>query len=67
MASPTGSEDDPVDEDYNIDEEFLSTGADLPFAEFVTTDNDVLTCESQSVAEIVVEVVGARRLKTARE
>ncbi|KAH7966109.1 hypothetical protein HPB49_013881 [Dermacentor silvarum] len=41
-----------------MDEEFLSTGADVPFAEFVSIDNDVLTCELQSVVEIVAEVVG---------
>ncbi|XP_049528908.1 tigger transposable element-derived protein 6-like [Dermacentor silvarum] len=52
------SEDDPVACDYDMDEEFLSTGADVPFAEFVAIDNDVPTCEPQSVAEIVAEVVG---------
>ncbi|KAH7979793.1 hypothetical protein HPB49_011088 [Dermacentor silvarum] len=52
------NEDDPVACDYDMDEEFLSTGADVPFAEFVAIDNDVPTCEPQSVAEIVAEVVG---------
>ncbi|KAH6921440.1 hypothetical protein HPB50_000588 [Hyalomma asiaticum] len=52
------SEDDYVDEDCDIDEEFLSTGADVPFAEFVAIDKDVPTCEPQSIAEIVAEVVG---------
>lgn len=37
---------------------FFSTGADVPFAEFVAIDNDVPTCEPQSIAEIVAEVVG---------
>ncbi|KAH7980494.1 hypothetical protein HPB49_016673 [Dermacentor silvarum] len=50
------SEDDPVARDYDMDEEFLSTGADVPFDEFVVID-DVPTCKLQSVAEIVVEVV----------
>ncbi|KAL1416332.1 hypothetical protein MTO96_028056 [Rhipicephalus appendiculatus] len=55
------SEDDPVacasDIDDDINEEFLSTGADAPFAEFVSIDDNVPTCEPQSVAEIVAEVV----------
>ncbi|KAH7937043.1 hypothetical protein HPB49_007560 [Dermacentor silvarum] len=40
-----------------MDEEFLSTGVDVPFAEFVAIDNDVPTCEPQSVAEIAAEGV----------
>ncbi|KAH7959750.1 hypothetical protein HPB49_013539 [Dermacentor silvarum] len=52
------SEDDPVACDFELVEEFLSTGADVPFAEFVAIDNDVPTCEPQSVAEIVAEVLG---------
>ncbi|KAH7958795.1 hypothetical protein HPB49_005170 [Dermacentor silvarum] len=52
------SENDPEACDYDMDEEFLSTGADVPFTEFVAIDNDVPTCEPQSVAEIVAEVVG---------
>ncbi|KAH6937980.1 hypothetical protein HPB50_006072 [Hyalomma asiaticum] len=52
------SEDGPVNEDCDMDEEFLSTGADVPFAEFVAIGNDVPTCEPQSIAEIVAEVVG---------
>ncbi|KAL1421398.1 hypothetical protein MTO96_000476 [Rhipicephalus appendiculatus] len=54
------SEDDPCasDIDDDINEEFLSTGADAPCAEFVSIDDNVLTCEPQSVAEIVAEVVG---------
>ncbi|KAL1422629.1 hypothetical protein MTO96_021880 [Rhipicephalus appendiculatus] len=57
------SEDDPVacasDIDDDINEEFLSTGADAPScAEFVSIDDNVPTCEPQSVVEIVAEVVG---------
>ncbi|KAL1434666.1 hypothetical protein MTO96_011483, partial [Rhipicephalus appendiculatus] len=61
LASKERSEDDPVacasDLD-DINEEFLSTGTDAPFAEFVSIDDNVPTCEPQSVAEIVAEVVG---------
>ncbi|KAH7952511.1 hypothetical protein HPB52_023846 [Rhipicephalus sanguineus] len=61
------SEDDPVarasDIDDDIDEEFLSTGADAPFAKFVSIDDNVPTCEPQSVAEIVAEVVGGDAAK----
>ncbi|KAH7983113.1 hypothetical protein HPB52_009280 [Rhipicephalus sanguineus] len=61
------SEDDPVacasDTDDDIDEEFLSTGADAPFAELVSIDDNVPTCEPQSVAEIVAEVVGDNAAK----
>lgn len=49
---------EPSDDYAEIDEEFRSTGADGLFSEFVAVDDNVLTCEPQSVAEIVAEVRG---------
>ncbi|KAH6938472.1 hypothetical protein HPB50_009619 [Hyalomma asiaticum] len=51
------AEDTVCNEDNPVDEEFLSSGADVPFAEFVAIDSYVPTCELQSVGEIVAEVV----------
>ncbi|KAH8031871.1 hypothetical protein HPB51_021060 [Rhipicephalus microplus] len=63
----TASEDTESSEDYpkacasdmddDIDEEFLSTGTNVPSAEFISIDDNIPTCEPQSVAGIVVEVV----------
>ncbi|KAL1469900.1 hypothetical protein MTO96_040792 [Rhipicephalus appendiculatus] len=39
------SEDDPCASDIDINEEFLSTGADAPCAEFVSIDDNVPTCK----------------------
>ncbi|KAH6925411.1 hypothetical protein HPB50_004957 [Hyalomma asiaticum] len=50
-----------------MDEEFLSTGTDVPFSEFVAIDNDVPTCEPQSIAEIIAEVVGDNAVEVAAD
>lgn len=47
----------PLDYDNDMDEEYLSTVADVLFAEFIATDDNVPTCEPQSFAKIVAEVV----------
>ncbi|KAH8040896.1 hypothetical protein HPB51_013066 [Rhipicephalus microplus] len=59
VMSPRIAEDDSLvsDIDEAIDEELLSSGANAPFAEFVSIDDNVQTCELQSVAEIVTGAV----------
>ncbi|CAN7977827.1 unnamed protein product, partial [Ixodes persulcatus] len=39
-------------EDDDVDEEFRSAGAKLAFSDFVTVDDDVPTCDPQTVADI---------------
>ncbi|KAH8018886.1 hypothetical protein HPB51_013566 [Rhipicephalus microplus] len=64
------SKGDPVacasDIDDGVKAEFLSTGTDARFTEFVSIDDNVPNCEFQSVAEIAAEVVGGAAAKEAR-
>ncbi|EEC05912.1 hypothetical protein IscW_ISCW004321, partial [Ixodes scapularis] len=43
-------------EDDDMDEEPRSTGAELAFSNFVAVDDDVPTCNPQTVADIVAEL-----------
>ncbi|KAG0417050.1 hypothetical protein HPB47_005912 [Ixodes persulcatus] len=50
--SPEVEEPEPCTEDDDMDEEFRSAGAKLAFSDFVTVDDDVPTCDPQTVADI---------------
>ncbi|CAN8017378.1 unnamed protein product [Ixodes persulcatus] len=52
----SGDPDPCETEDDDMDEELRSAGAELAFSNFVAVDNDVPTCEPQTVADIVAEL-----------
>ncbi|KAM7304477.1 tigger transposable element-derived protein 6-like [Ixodes scapularis] len=56
-ASSRVEDPDPCEtEDDDMDEEPRSTGAELAFSNFVAVDDDVPTCNPQTVADIVAEL-----------
>ncbi|KAM7283587.1 tigger transposable element-derived protein 6-like [Ixodes scapularis] len=52
----SGDPDPCETEDDYMDEELRSAGAELAFSDFVAVDDDVPTCDPQTVADIVAEL-----------
>ncbi|KAG0432026.1 hypothetical protein HPB47_021215 [Ixodes persulcatus] len=60
---PAGKHDEPLDnsdpcvsDEDDMDEEIRSTGTDIAFGEFVAMNDDLATCDPQTVADIVAEL-----------